>query len=161
MNILRVLDTRLLLRKPVPRSFARQILRLPEQEPLESWLATLPSKASNLKEGRRLQQELKHCLQPALKDEPNSSPLSGVKSRLEKLHPITYSQTATRSFEKAWWNDICRLSKGEYVNKDNADCVHDPATLARLLHRHRDLERMGDYLLSRHLDAIAAAEMER
>ena len=159
LNILRVLDTRLLLRKPVPRSFARQILRLPEQEPLESWLATLPAKASNLKEGRKIRQELKHCLEPALKDKTNSS-LSGAKSRLEKLHPITYSQTATRAFEKAWWNDICRLSKGEYVNKDNADCVHNPATLTRLLHHHRDLEHLGDYLLSRHLDSITAAEMQ-
>jgi hypothetical protein len=159
LNILRVLNTHWLLGKPVPRSFARQILRLPEHEPLESWLASLPAKANNPKEGQNLHEELEGCLQPAPKPEPDGS-TPGVASPVEELLTITFGQTATRAFEKAWWNDICKLSNGDYINKDNADCIHDPATLALLLHRHRDLERLGDYLLSRHLDAISAAEME-
>ena len=159
LNILRILDSRWILAKPVSRSFARQILRLPEHELLESWLAALPTRASDPKEGQKLQQEVERCLEPALKPEPNSS-LPGVMFPVEKLATITFGQTATRAFEKAWWNDICKLSHGDYINKDNADCVHDPATSALLLHRHRDLERLGDYLLSRHLDAIAAAKME-
>ena len=159
LNVLRVLDSRSLLGKPVPESFARQILRLPEHEPLESWLATLPARASNLKEGQKLQQEVERCLEPALKPEPNSSQ-PGVTSPVGKLHTITYDQTATRAFEEVWWNNICRISNGDYVNKDNADCVHDPATLARLSHHHRDLEGLGDYLLGCHLHAIAAAEMK-
>ena len=78
----------------------------------------------------------------------------------EKLHAITYSQTATRAFEVAWWNDIRALSSGDFVNKENADCVHDSATLSHLSHHHRDLEHLGDYLLSRHFHSIEDAGME-
>ena len=42
------------------------------------------------------------------------------------------------------------VADGTYLNKDNADCVHDPVTLAHLSHHHRDLEKLGNYLLSRH-----------
>ncbi len=44
-----------------------------------------------------------------------------------------------------------------YVNKDNADCAQDPLTLSLLSHCHRDLEALGDYLMGRHRQAIAAA----
>jgi hypothetical protein len=159
LNILRVLDAHLSWGKPVPRSFARQILRIPEHESLESWLATLPARASNPKEGEKLQEEVERCLEPALGQEPYSA-LPGVLSAAEKLHAITYNQTATRAFEEAWWNDICRLANGAYVNKENADCVHDQATLARLSHRHRDLESLGVYLMKCHRHSIATAEME-
>jgi Peptidase family M28 len=158
-NILRVLDSRWLMGKPVPRSFARQILRLKEHEPIESWLAALHARASNPEEGQKLQQEVELCLEPALKPEPDRS-LQGITPPAKQLNTITFGQTATRAFEEKWWNDIRILSTGNWVNKENADCVHDPATLARLSHRHRDLERLGDYLLSRHQHAIAAAEME-
>ena len=73
---------------------------------------------------------------------------------------ITCSQTASRAFELAYWNDIRILSAGEYQNKDNADCVDDPATLSQLVHTQRDLERLGDYLLSRYHAAIAQAGMQ-
>jgi hypothetical protein len=160
LNILRVLDSHLLLRKIVPRSFARRILRIPEHESLESWLDSLPVKASNPKEGEKLRQELESCLEPALKSETNSLLLEVKPFPVEKLETITFDQTATHAFEEAWWNDIYKLSNGDYINKNNADCVRDPVTLEHLLHRHRDLERLGDYLLSRHRDAIAAAKME-
>jgi hypothetical protein len=63
-------------------------------------------------------------------------------------HPsITFEQTARRSFEKKYWNTIAQLATGQYVNKDNADCVLDPKTQVRLVHHHRDLEALGDYLL--------------
>ena len=38
--------------------------------------------------------------------------------------------------------------------------MRDPETLARLSKRHRDLEGLGDYLLSRHQRAIATTQME-
>ena len=150
LNIMRVIDSHKLLGKPVPRSFARRILRLPENEPLETWLAALPAKANNSGEGEKLRQEIESCLEPAT----NKAPL------VEKLQTITFGQTATRTFEEAWWNDISGLANADFLNKDNADCVHDAATLAHLSHRHRDLERLGDYLLSRHRQAITAAKME-
>ena len=159
LNVLRVLDSRWLLAKPIPRSFARQILSLPERESLESWLTSLPPRANNTKEGQAVQQEVERCLEPMNPPVPSAS-LAVMGSPGEKLMEITYDQTATRAFEEAWWNDIGTLATGDFVNKENADCVHDAATLARLSHRHRDLERLGDYLLSCHLQAIAAAGME-
>ena len=149
-NILRVLESHQLMEKPVPRSFARQILRLPENETLDSWLSALPARAINPKEGEKIQQEFESYLEPTFKTNPS----------VEQLQAITYGQTATWEFEVAWWNDISRLSAGDYLNKENADCVHDPATLSRLSHHHRDLERLGDYLLSCHQQAIDAAKME-
>jgi hypothetical protein len=159
LNILRILDTwRRWGQKPVPRSFARQILRLPEREPLESWLIGLPEKANNPEEGGKLQQELEHCLEHTQKHEPYTS-LPGVPPPANLMPILTYGQTATRTFEEAWWNDI-RILATEYLNKDNADCVRDAATLAQLSHHHRDLESLGDYLLSRYQQAISAAGMQ-
>ncbi|MEI8078250.1 MAG: M28 family peptidase, partial [bacterium] len=75
--------------------------------------------------------------------------------------PITYEATATRAFEEALWNDIRFLSHGHYVNKDNADMTQDAATLARQHgHHRRDLEPLGDYLLSRHRQAITEAGLD-
>ncbi len=160
LNIVRLLDTRRRWgQKPLPRSLARQVLRLPERETLEAWLASLPEKASNPGEGEKLRQELERCLEPAQGYQPYTlSP--GVPPPAHLPSAMTYAHSASRAFEVAWWNDIRTLSNGEYVNKNNADCVQDPATLARLSHRHRDLERLGDYLLSRHRQAIVSAGME-
>ena len=159
MNILRILDTCDRWGKPIPRSFARQILWVPEHETLESWLTNLPGRASNTEEGQKLLQDIERCLEP----EPERTPSHTTEEMLspdKKLHAITYGQTATRAFEVAWWSDILKLSHGDFVNKENADCVHDAATLALLTHRHRDLESLGDYLLRRHMHAINAAQME-
>jgi hypothetical protein len=149
-NILKVLDSYQLMVKPLPRGFARQLLRLTDNETLDSWLSALPASALNPQEGEKLRQEIESCLEPGSK--------KGLP--VEKLQPITYDQTATRVFEEAWWNDVSRLSTGDYPNKENADCVHDQATLSHLSHDHRDLEHLGDYLLSRHRRAITAAKME-
>ena len=147
-NILRIFDSRKLMGRPLPWSFARQIVRLPENESLETWLAALPAKALDHAAGESLRQELENCVEP-----PSALPSA-------QPQPITFSHTAARSFEENWWNDIKALSFGDYLNKDNADCVQDPATFARLVHHHRDLERLGDYLLSRHAQAIVTAGMQ-
>ena len=121
----------------------------------------LPVKASNHEEGENLRQELELCLQPVPKygpgtKSPEEPPLEAVKS----VQSMTFIYTATRTFEEAWWKDINVLANGEYINKNTADCVLDPATLARLTHHHRDLEALGEYLLGRHRQAIASAGME-
>ena len=159
LNILRALDSSSFFKKPVPRSFVRQMLLLPEHETLESWLTGLPGKASNFEEGLKLQQELERCLESTSQPEMNII-LPGSFDSGKNLNALTYDQTATRAFEEAWWNDIYNLSNGGYINKDNADCVNDPVTLSRLSHHHRDLEHLGDYLLSRHQHAIVTTEME-
>jgi hypothetical protein len=121
-------------------------------------MTKLPARASNTKEGQELLQGVERCLEPV----PEAKvPLASDKMHEDKKQrAITYGQTATRSFEVAWWNDIFALSRGGFVNKENADCVHDVATLALLTHRHRDLEQLGDYLLSRHKCMINATQME-
>ena len=87
---------------------------------------------------------------------------SGRASRPTRNFPapsLTFARTARRSFETAYWKTISLLATGQYVNKDNADCVLDPLTQARLSHHHRDLEALGDYLLAYYRRTIEAAGM--
>src|SRR5207244_7829287 len=67
--------------------------------------------------------------------------------------------TARRSFEVAYWKTIVNLAETRYRNKNNADCVHDPATQAALSHHHRDLEALGNYLIAYYTKVIADARM--
>ena len=61
--------------------------------------------------------------------------------------PLTYHRTATRPFETAYWRTIARLANGQYVNKDNADCVRDPITQAAVEAPPSRPGGLGDYLL--------------
>ena len=151
LNILRVMDTAgMWPQKYLPAGFTRQMLHLQEHETLEQWLAGLPEKAKNTDEVKNLCRDVEACIEPAAEQETPKE---------KRLKTLTYQQTAARTFEEAWWNDILKLSSGAYLNKDNADCVHDPATQAHLEHRQRDLEKLGNYLLGRHREAIDAAGM--
>ncbi len=163
LNILRVFDThRRWGERPLPRSLARQVLRLAERESLEAWLAALPGKASNLEHGKRIRKALEDCLEPTHDTEPHTH-LPGVPPE-DLPPPITYESTATRTFEEAWWNDIHTLAHGHYINKDNADTIEDSATRTsrRELGEHdiRDLEAVGDHLLGRYRQAITVAGLE-
>jgi hypothetical protein len=134
--------------RQLPERFARAMLRISDSETLADWLASLEERADDAAQGRRLRQALAPILEPAAA----AAPLPAA---------ITYDATATRAFEEALWNDIQFLSHGHYVNKDNADMAQDPASLARKLpHHRRDLEHLGDYLLSRHRQAITDAGMD-
>ncbi len=147
LNVLTVLDAwEQLGEQPLPRSFARALLRIAKHETLEDWLATLPERASDAEAGHRLQREIEGRLASA------SEPVAPL--------PLTYASTATRAFEEAYWTDIAFLAQGHYRNKDNADCVEDPVTQRHLEHHQRDLEHLGDYLIERHRQAIAQAGME-
>jgi Peptidase family M28 len=70
---------------------------------------------------------------------------------------LTYRYTARRSFETAYWSAIKRLATGRFINKDNADCVLDAPTQRRLLHAHRDLDSLADYLVDYYVTIGAAA----
>ncbi len=132
--------------RPLPRTFARRLLKLAKDETLEAWLDRLSSGVAGGAEGRGVRAEIEALLAPA-----GSAPEVGP--------PLTYAATATRAFEEATWRDIATLAHGEYLTKDNADCVRDAVTQAHLPHHRRDLEPLGDYLIGRHREAIAAAGM--
>lgn len=148
LTIVRLLDTwERLGAKPLPRAFAERLIHPPKQESLQEWLGALSERTNQRGAVKPMQRALAKILVPPRR-----------KTRLPE--PITYSKTATRDFETAFWNDIYTLSRGRYLNKDNADVVRDKVTRKHLKHRRRDLEILGDYLLSRHSAAITAAEME-
>ena len=137
LNLLALSDNRQLWgERPLPPNFARAMLRLAKQESIQQWLESLPpdiqTAASDLIETREV----------------------------ESHEPLTYGATASRAFEAALWSDIKSLSEGSHHNKDNADCVTDPVTERMLTHHHRDLERLGDYLLGRHRQSITDAGLE-
>ena len=133
--------------QPLARSLAQDLLRVSKTETIEEWLDSLPDRATPREKGEHLRSELVKLLAPP-------APASILPE------PLTYAQTATRSFEEGLWQDMSTLAEGRFVNKDNADIVLDPTTQKMLVHHERDLERLGDYLLDRHNKAIAAAGME-
>ena len=74
--------------------------------------------------------------------------------------PLTFRHTANRRFEAAYWKRIAFLAEGRFVNKDNADVVRDPVTLAQLTHRQRDLDALAEYLLGYYRQLIATRGMD-
>jgi hypothetical protein len=150
LNILSLLDVwRQMGSRPLPRSFARSLLRIAHEDNLEGWLKGLPGRTVNQERGQKMQAFLDDLLEPT----EQSPALPQV---------LTFEDTSTRAFEQAYWNDILFLSQGEYHNKDNADIVKDEATQASLDqgHTQRELDRIGDYLLGRHRMAIHQAGMQ-
>src|SRR5919205_1075556 len=57
------------------------------------------------------------------------------------------------------WTTIAKLAQGKFINKDNADCVLDPRTQQLLVHHHRDLEALGNYLLQYYTRQVARTRM--
>jgi hypothetical protein len=133
-------------RKLLPRSYTHSLLNLSKHKTLEQWLDELGIHSGSQEKS------------------------AGMRSALEKIidaraddlipEPLTYSETASRQFEEAWWNDIKILAHGEFIYKDNADIMLDETTLAQVHKSKRDLELLGDYFLSRYHKAISDASME-
>jgi Peptidase family M28 len=150
INVRKLLDTAALLdHAPLPRDLARWILTLPKHETLEDWLASLAERAVSAEVGQRVEELLSQCLAPADPRTVAAKPARRVAKAPPTSPPksLTFARTAKRSFEKAYWNLIASLATGQYTNKDNADCVRDAATQAKLAHSGRDLEALGDHLL--------------
>ena len=141
--------------QPLPRSFARALLKLPCEETLDTWLDHLEGAANSRAAGRKLAAELRERIEP----EPASGTDAGRVSHAALPEALTYHRTARRSFEAAYWRTIANLAHGKYVNKDNGDCVRDPVTMLALRHHHRDLEALGDYLLAYYERLIKRAGM--
>ena len=147
-NCRKLLDARDLLDgRPLPRSFARRLLKAPRHQTLEGWLDGLPGRADEPERAQRLAEVLRAGI------ETGSTPPAQSES-------ITFARTARRTFEVAYWKTIARLTDGRFANRNNADCALDDATrAARRGHDHRDLESLGDHLLARHARAIDEAGM--
>lgn len=150
VNVRKLLDTRDLLGRPLPRTLARQLLTLPKGQTLRDWLDALPIHAADAGRGDRLTRALEDQLEP----ENVPAPSAGRPAK-----SLTFVRSARRSFEVAYWKTIAGLAEGGFVNKDNADCVRDAVTQECLRHHHRDLEALGDYLIAYYERTIAKARM--
>jgi hypothetical protein len=140
---------RLFGRNRIPRSFARQLLRLPRDKRLDDWLDSLPAAVANGPTGEKLVALLRGVV------EPKRNPLP--QKRGESLPPsLTYERSARRDFEARYWKDMAALSTGRYLNQANSDCILDPITRSKLKHHHRDLESLGAFLLSYYRRVVAA-----
>jgi hypothetical protein len=174
INVRKLLDAwRLLGQRPLPRSFARQLLTLPKESSLEDWIESLGDFAGDAEAGRTLVREVTRLLDPPApamraKEMGTGTSLDAVLPRFPHIgsepvpipsQALTFHRTARRSFEVAYWKTIARLAEGRYVNKDNADCVDDPASRAARRHHHRDLEALGDYLLAHYRRTITRCGM--
>ena len=87
-------------------------------------------------------------------------PATTAPEALKPSQARTYAKTATRDYEVAYWNTIAFLSAGDYTTKNNADVVLDPVTQKLRSRRGRDLDPLGDYLISYYRQAITAAGMD-
>ena len=153
-RVLNLLEAQEHLRRgKLPRSFAKQILMLPENRTLETWLESLPAAAGNEKRGRMILDQLRGVI--GQKEPTQTGP---VQERLPVS--LTFDRTAIRSFEARYWSDIVHLSHGEYINKANSDCIRDSVTQRKLRHPGRDLEALGDYLLSYYSRTIKSCKMQ-
>ena len=156
-TITRVLNLRaaqeLLGKGKLPRSFARQILMLPENKTLDEWLGSLPEFASHKERGQWLVSQLRDLIEVK-----ERALLPSKGKRLPAS--LTFGHSARRSFELQYWKDIAYLSAGKYMNKANSDCILDAVTQRRLKHHHRDLEALGDYLLAYYRQVVAIRGMQ-
>ncbi len=133
-------------RKPLSRQFAHHLLNISKNKTLEQWLDELDIHCCSPEKAELMRDELNKIIEP--------------QNNIVLPEPLTYSETATRPFEEAWWNDIKFLAQGEFIYKDNADIMLDETTLSLVHKKQRDIEYLGDYFLERHRKEIANASME-
>jgi len=133
-------------RKPLTRDYAHGLLNVSKHKSFGHWLEELDLHCSSPEKAASMKRALESIIEPP--------------GDLNLPDPLTYSETATRKFEEAWWNDIKFLAHGEFIYKDNADIMLDETTLSEVSRQHRDLEILGDYFISRYKKAIAESSME-
>ncbi len=123
--------------RPLPRSFARQLGFRGKRGVLDA----LPEPLAT---------ETRAMIEPA------EVPLPRRKGA-KVPDSLTYNRTAKRSFEVEYWKTIASLSEGEFVNKNNADCVGDTMTQLLSPDGERHLDRLGDHLIAHYRRAIDKA----
>jgi hypothetical protein len=133
-------------RKPLSRSYAHKLLNISKHKTFEQWLDELEIHSSSTEKSAGMREALEKIIEP----------------KYDFILPdsLTYSETATRRFEEAWWNDIKFLAHGEFIYKDNADIMMDETTMLQVHKKRRDIEFLGDYFLGRYRKAITDASME-
>ena len=148
LNLIALLESwEQLGKQPLDAEFARHIVRIPKDESLEGWLASFPGRSKDQKKAESIKIAISSILKPVT---------------VEQVGPnhLTFSDTASRTYEEVYWNQILYLSHGKFINKDNADVVHDTQTLKYAAHPHRDLEILGEYLIGRYREEVRLAGME-
>ena len=146
-NIISLLESwEMQSRKSLKRSFAQNLLNISKHKTIEEWFDELKIRVTAPEKAVEMQKALERIIEQ--------------QYDLTLPEPLTYNETATRRFEEDWWNDIKFLAQGEFVYKDNADIMLDETTLSLVLKKHRDLESLGDYFISRYRKVIADTAME-
>ena len=149
MNLASILDAwEIFNEKPISHHFARSLIRIPKKVSLEDWLKSLPSLSKDPVTAAKIEAAVRNMIssEDHIPDLPNFK---------------TFSFTAHREYEESYWKEILDLAHGKYINKDNADVVQDDPTLNHVVHKKRDLDRLGDFLLNRHRESIRTAGMEK
>ena len=148
LNLLALFDTwELMGKRPMNSDFIRSLVRIPKNETLGKWLETLPERSMDPTKTKEIIKSVESIIEPA--EEKNDLPES-----------LTFEATANRDYEERYWNQIRFLAHGEYINKDNADIVQDQQTLQSIGHSHRDLHRLGDYLIKSYHETIRRSGMD-
>jgi hypothetical protein len=130
--------------KALPWDFARSIVNLPREQTLDQWLNEVAERKDPDGYGLLLHDSLRRMIVPRTDEAQRPLP-----------EPVTYRYTANRAFEESYWKTIAQLSTGRFRNKDNADCVNDPPSLALRKRSVRDLDALGDWLLAYYRKTIA------
>ena len=148
LNLMALMDTLALTGKEkLNRDFARQLVRIPNDQKLEEWLETFPARSIDPEKAKMIVEHIESLLEPADK-------------QITVPEPLTLNFTANRDYEKAYWNEIFFLAHGEFINKDNADVVQELVTQKYAVHPDRDLHRLGDYFIKRYRQSISATGMD-
>jgi hypothetical protein len=129
--------------KPLPIDFARRVMGLDREAAGERWLSHLPEQVAT---------RIHEIVEPQPAEPP-----SGKRGRVPDS--LTYSHTARRPFEVAYWKTIASLAETPLLNKNNADCALNDASQRMLPYHERHLESLGDRLLAHYRKQIAAANM--
>ncbi|HWE38701.1 MAG TPA: M28 family peptidase [Isosphaeraceae bacterium] len=135
-----LLSARDVLAAPLPRSFAIRLVAEPDPKGMNHWIDNLARHAGDT----RLAEELRAAL-----SREDAGPTGA----------LTLERTSRRAFEVCLWRTIAAIAGGRFPNRNVADCARDPATRKAVSHPRRDLGRLGDHLLKRHLRAVAASGM--
>ena len=129
----------------MPRSLACHLLTLAREETLDHWLDSLPERRPWPHHSRGLL-------------EPEETPLPRRKGA-KTPDSYTFGRTARRAWEVSYWKTIATLAEGQFLNKNNADCVRDAVTQSMLPYHGRHLDPLARYLLEYYTKQITAAKL--
>ncbi len=132
-------------RKPLSRSYAHKLLHISKHKSFDHWLDELLIHSKTQEIHDQMRKELDKIIEP---EYINNLP-----------EPITYKETATRSFEVSWWNEIKFLAHGDFIYKDNADLAANGTSNLNNGKHKRHIEPLGDYFISRYRKVIEEAGM--